>query len=88
MSHPVQAPGGEVCGSCRRSGSYLHEERARQGKSSSAVNNIDAARSCLLLAVEMYDGAGEQVAGAAVPALEHVLIQLQDAEAVLWEMSQ
>ena len=49
---------------------------------------IDAARSCLQLAVEMYDGAGQQVAGAPVPALEHVLIQLEEAEAVLWEMSQ
>ena len=49
---------------------------------------IDAARSCLELAVEMYGGADEQVAGAPVPALEHVLRQLEEAEAVLWEMSQ
>lgn len=49
---------------------------------------IDAARSCLQLAVEMYGGADEQVAGAPVPALEDVLIQLEEAEAVLWEMSQ
>ena len=49
---------------------------------------IDAARSCLALAVEMYGGADEQVAAAQIPPLEHVLIQLEEAEAVLWEMSQ
>ena len=49
---------------------------------------IDAARSCLALALEMYDGADEQVTGAPVPALEQVLMQLGQAEAVLWETSQ
>ena len=49
---------------------------------------IDAARSCLALAVEMYDGADEEVAGAPIPALEQVLMQLEQAEAVLWETSQ
>ena len=49
---------------------------------------IDAARNCLALAVEMYGGADDQVAGAPVPALEHVLVQLEDAEAVLWEISE
>jgi hypothetical protein len=49
---------------------------------------IDAARSCLALALEMYDGADEQVTGAPVPALEQVLMQLEQAEAVLWETSQ
>ena len=49
---------------------------------------IDAARSCLALAVEMYGGSDEQVAGESVPELEHVLKQLEQAEATLWEMSQ
>jgi hypothetical protein len=49
---------------------------------------IDAARSCLKLAVEIYGGADELVAGSPVPALEHVLMQLEEAEAVLWEVSQ
>ena len=49
---------------------------------------IDAARSCLELAVEMYDGADEQVSGAPIPALELILRQLKEAEAVLWEVSQ
>jgi hypothetical protein len=49
---------------------------------------IDAARNCLELAVEMYGGADEQVAGALVPALERVLSQLEETEAVLWEVSQ
>ena len=49
---------------------------------------IDAARSCLALAVEMYGGADKQETGAPVPALENVLKQLEQAEAVLWEMSQ
>jgi hypothetical protein len=48
---------------------------------------IDAARSCLELAVEMYGGAEEQVAGAPVPALEEVLIQLEEAEAILWDVT-
>jgi hypothetical protein len=49
---------------------------------------IDAARSCLALAVEMYCGADDQVAGAPIPELEHVLKKLEQAEAILWEMSQ
>ena len=48
---------------------------------------IDAARSCLELAVEIYGG-DEQVTGAHVPAIEQVLAQLAEAEATLWEMSQ
>jgi hypothetical protein len=50
---------------------------------------IDAARNCLELAMELYDGgADEQVKGVPAPALEQVLGQLAEAEAVLWEMSQ
>lgn len=48
---------------------------------------IDAARSSLELAVEMYRG-DKQVGGAPVLALEQVLGQLEEAEAVLWEVSQ
>lgn len=49
---------------------------------------IDAARNCLELAVEIYGGDDEQLIGAHVPAIEHVLGQLAEAEAILWEMSQ
>ena len=49
---------------------------------------IDAARSCLELAVEIYGGDDELVTGAHVPAIEQVLGQLAEAEATLWEMSQ
>ena len=42
----------------------------------------------LALAVEMYGGTDKQETGAPVPALENVLKQLEQAEAVLWEMSQ
>ena len=49
---------------------------------------IDAARSCLELAVEMYGGADEQVGEAPLSALEQVVRQLAESEAVLWEVSQ
>jgi hypothetical protein len=50
--------------------------------------HVDAARRSLELAVEMYSGADGEAAGAPVSALEHVLGQLEEAEAALWEASQ
>jgi len=49
---------------------------------------VDAARNCLELALELYRGSEGQAAEPSVPALEQVLGQLTEAEAVLWEMSQ
>jgi hypothetical protein len=49
--------------------------------------HVDAARRSLELAVEMYGGDGV-AAGAPVSALEQVLVQLEEAEAALWEASQ
>ena len=49
--------------------------------------HVDAARRSLELAVEMYSEDGV-AAGAPVSALEHVLGQLEEAEAALWEASQ
>jgi hypothetical protein len=50
--------------------------------------HVDAARRSLELAVEMYCGVGGDAAGAPVSELEHVLGQLEEAEAALWEVSQ
>ncbi len=51
--------------------------------------HVDAARRSLELAVEMYGGAeGEAAGGTPLSTLEHVLRQLEEAEAALWEASQ
>ena len=76
--------GGEACGS----------ERLEPSRGTSATGEviqsrefIDSARSCLELAAEMCRRADEQVAGAPVSALKHVLRQPEEAEAVLSEVS-
>jgi hypothetical protein len=73
----------------------VSDERSVSSRATSASREviqsreyIDAARSSLELAIEMYGRADEQVARAPVAALEHVLRQLEEAEAVLWEVSQ
>jgi len=48
---------------------------------------IDAARSCLELALELYRGAEVEAPEAPVRALEEVLGQLAEAEAALWEIA-
>jgi hypothetical protein len=50
--------------------------------------HIDAARTSLELALEMYGGTDGEPAGAPLSALRQVLEQLEDAEAALWEASQ
>ncbi len=71
------------------------EERLVPSRATSASREVlqsrryvDAARRSLELAVGMYDGADQQATGAQVSALEQVLRQLEEAEAVLWEASQ
>jgi hypothetical protein len=71
------------------------EERLVPSRATSASREVlqgrqqvDAARRSLELAVAMYKGAAEHAEGAPVSALEHVLRQLEDAEAVLWEALQ
>ena len=71
------------------------EERLVPSRATSASREVlqsrryvDAARRSLELAVGMYDGADQQATGARVSALEQVLRQLEEAEAVLWEASQ
>ena len=51
-------------------------------------NLIDAARSSLELALEIHGRLGGETGGFPLRALERVLIQLEEAEAALWEAAQ
>ena len=50
--------------------------------------HVDAARSCLELALEMYGGTDGEPAGAPLSALREVLRALEESEMALWEASQ
>ena len=50
--------------------------------------HVDAACSCLELALEMYCGAEREPAGAPLSALRDVLRALEDSEMALWEAAQ
>ena len=51
-------------------------------------NLIDAARNSLELALEIHSGLDGETGGVPLPALERVLVQLEEAEAALWEAVQ
>jgi hypothetical protein len=49
---------------------------------------VDAARRSLVLALEIFGKLEQGVGNAAIPTLRGVLVQLEEAEAALWEVAQ